>query len=340
MNGRQRIAAALAGQATDTVPVMLHNFMVAAREHGVTMAQFRRDPAVIAGALVASVERYGFDGIVVDVDTATLAGAVGVPVDGPEHMPARARSGCLATLEAVKDLEPADVAGDPRIQIWLEAVRLIKAAVGDEASVRGNCDQAPFSLASMMRGIEPWLMDLATGDEALVLRLLDYCADVTIQFVRLMAATGCDLVSNGDSPAGSDLISPRMYERFALPFEARVADAAHAAGLPYALHICGRTDPILTMMARTGADAFELDHKTDAALARRCLDGRATFIGNIDPSGVLALGTPDDVRRATRALLDVFTGSNRLIVNAGCAIPAETPAANLKAMIETARAGG
>jgi len=232
------------------------------------------------------------------------------------------------------------VGGDPRVQVWLEAVRLIKAAVGDEISVRGNCDQAPFSLAAMMRGLERWMMDLATGDGDLVHRLLDYCTDATTQFIRLMAETGCDMVSNGDSTAGPDLISPSMYERCALPFEARVVSAAHACGRPYALHICGRTDPILTMMARTDADAFELDHKTDTALARRCFDGRATFIGNIDPSGVLALGTPDDVRRATRALLDVFEGSNRLILNAGCAIPAETPAANLMAMIETSRAGG
>jgi len=337
MNGRQRIAAALAGQSTDTVPVMLHNFMMAAREYGVTMARFRRDPAVIAGALVASVERYRFDGIVVDVDTATLAGAVGVPVDFPEDMPARARGGCLDTLAAVADLPPADVAGDPRVQVWLEAVRLTNRAVGDEIFIRGNCDQAPFSLASMMRGLEPWMMDLATADAELVLGLLNYCTDATIQFVRLMAETGCDMVSNGDSPAGSDLISPGMYERFALPCEARVVDAAHASGLPYALHVCGRTDPILTMMTRTGADAFELDHKTDAALARACFDGRATLIGNIDPSGVLALGTPNDVRRATGTLLGVFEESNRFILNAGCAIPAETPSANVRAMIETAR---
>ena len=51
-----------------------------------------------------------------------------------------------------------------------------------------------------------------------------------------------------------------------------------------------------------------------------------------------ALGAPDGVRRATRAMLDVFNGSNRLILSARCAIPAETPAANLRAMIAPARA--
>lgn len=337
MNGRQRIAAALAGEPADRVPVMLHNFMMAAREYGVTMARFRSDPHVIAAAFVASVERYGFDGIVVDVDTATLAGAVGVPVEFPDDLPARTRGGCLALLEAVADLEPADVAADSRIQTWLEAVRLVKAAVGDEIFVRGNCDQAPFALAAMARGLEGWMTDLVTGREELVVRLLEHCTDATTQFVRLMADTGCDMVSNGDSPAGPDLVSPATYERYALPFEARVVAAAHARGLPYALHICGRTDLILDRMTRSGADAFELDHKTDAAAARLAFDGRATFIGNIDPSGVLALASPDDVRRATRALLDAFEGSNRLVVNAGCAIPADTPAANLAAMVETAR---
>ena len=59
---------------------MLHNFMMAAREAGVTMEQFRNDPAIIANAFIRSVEKYNYDGILVDIDTVTLAGAVGVPV--------------------------------------------------------------------------------------------------------------------------------------------------------------------------------------------------------------------------------------------------------------------
>jgi uroporphyrinogen decarboxylase len=237
----------------------------------------------------------------------------------------------------VVDLEPAQVARDPRIQIWVEAVRLVKAQVGDAVFVRGNCDQAPFSLACAMRGLEHWMMDLAVGDEALALRLLEHCTDATIQFVRLMSGTGCDMVSNGDSPAGPDLISPALYSRFALPFEARVARAAHDCGLPYALHICGNTDSILGLMPRSGADAFELDYKTSVPDALRRFDARAALIGNIDPSGVLALGTPGDVRRETKALLRVCRGAHRFVLNAGCAIPAETPSENLRALIKTAR---
>ncbi|MFN8091755.1 MAG: uroporphyrinogen decarboxylase family protein [Vicinamibacteria bacterium] len=339
MNGHDRVAAALRGEKPDRVPVMLHNFMMAAREAGLTMKRYREDPAAIAGGFVRAVETYGYDGILVDVDTATLAGALGVPVERPEDEPALVRGARLASLAEVDDLEPPDVGRDPRVQTWLEAVRLLVRHFGSEVHVRGNCDQAPFSLASMMRGAADWMMDLMDEDNhERAERLLDHCAEAALQFVRLMAAAGAHMVSSGDSSAGPDLVAPRLYRAFALPWEKRLVDEAHRLGLPYALHVCGRTDRILDDMVATGADALELDHKTDARLARDVLKDRATFIGNLDPSGVLALGTPDLVEKKTRELLDVFADSPRFILNAGCAIPPTTPPENLRAMIRAARA--
>ena len=58
---------------------------------------------------------------------------------------------------------------------------------------------------------------------------------------------------------------------------------------------------------------------------------------NIDPSGVLALGSTDLVRQKTTELLEVFSQTNRFILNSGCALPASTPEKNLKAFVETAR---
>jgi MtaA/CmuA family methyltransferase len=153
-----------------------------------------------------------------------------------------------------------------------------------------------------------------------------------------MAATGADMVSNGDSPAGPDLISPAMYAEFARPYETRLVDEAHRIGRPYALHICGNTTRILDGMLATGADALELDYKTDVRAARDAMSGRSAFIGNIDPSSVLALGTTALVEARTRELLEVFAGVPGFILNAGCAIPAETPPANLRAMLAAARA--
>ena len=337
MNGHERISAALRGKAPDTIPVMLHNFMMAAKESGVSMQQFRNDPGIISKSFIASVEKYQFDGILVDIDTATLAGAVGVAVDFPVEEPARACRGNLLKLEDVRSLKPVSIENYKYIQIWLEAVRLLKEYFKDEIYIRGNCDQAPFSLASMMRGAQNWMVDLIMGEESLLNELLDYCTGATSQFIKLMAQTGCDMVSNGDSPAGPEMISPDLYEKYAFPFEKKIVDVAHEAGLHYTLHICGNTEVILDKMLKTGADAFELDYKTDAQKVFDLYHDKATLIGNIDPSGVLALGTADMVRQKTRELLETYKTSHRFILNAGCAIPTDTPAGNLNAMIEVAR---
>ncbi len=338
MNGRDRILAALRGEQPDTTPVTLHNFMMAAREAGISMRRYREDPRAIADAFTRSVEEYCYDGIVVDVDTATLAGALGVPLDFPEDLPARCASPRLRTLDEVAGFELPDVGGHWRIQVWIEATRILRERLGDEVLIRGNCDQAPFSLAAAVRSMEGWMLDIADpANEPNVRALLDICTEATSQFIRLMAVSGAHVVSNGDSAAGPELISPVLYRQLAMPYEKKVVDVAHSLGLPYILHICGRTDRILDDMVATGADGLELDYKTDVLRARAALDGKAAFIGNIDPSAVLALGTPAMVEAKTGELLEVFAATPRFILNAGCAIPADTPPANVKAMIRTAR---
>jgi len=337
MNGYQRIMAALKGEPSDKIPVMLHNFMSASEDMKVTMGQFRENPGLIADVFKNSVEKYGLDGVLVDIDTVTLAGSVGVKIDFPNDSPARSHQGILDSLGNLNTLKPVKVENYKYVQIWLESVRLLKEYYGNEILIRGNCDQAPFSLASMIRGTEPWMMDLYLAEPLQVTELLEYCTDVTCQFIRLMGQTGAHMVSNGDSPAGPEMISKEMYEQFAMPYEKIVVDTAHKAGLLYTLHICGDTELILNRMVKTGADAFEIDYKTDMHKAFNVLHDVATFTGNIDPSGVLALGTPEQVRTTTIELLDVFSHTNRFILNSGCALPASTPEINLKAYVETAR---
>jgi uroporphyrinogen decarboxylase len=337
MNGYERITAALAGKETDKVPIMLHNFMMVAQEAGFTMEQYRNNPKAIADAFIQSVEKYRYDGILVDIDTVTLAGACGVEVDFPVNDPARSHKGLLQSLDDIKKLKPVDVGSYKYVQVWCEAVRILKDYFKDEVFVRGNCDQAPFSLASMIRGTENWMMDLLVTDESVLFGLLEYCTLATSQFIELMAQTGAHMVSNGDSPAGPDLIPAELYEKFALPYTQKVVEVAHQAGVTYTLHICGNTDIIIDQMIETGADGLELDYKTDIKKAFDRMHDKVTFFGNVDPSGVLALASPEVVRQKTIELLDVYRPSNRFVLNSGCALPSTTPSQNIEMFIKTAR---
>ena len=336
MNGFQRITAALNGERPDKVPIMLHNFMLAAREAGITMKQYREDPEKMARAHIRFAEKYDVDGVMLDIDTVLLADAIGVPIDFPEDEPARANGILIQSYDQLKDLEPVDIRKNERIMISLEAASTMARYFNGEIFVRGNCDQAPFSVANHVRGPSEWMTDLLINEE-FCFRLLDYCLGPCLQYLELMAETGVHMLSNGDSPAGPDLIPPDMFTKYARPYETRMANKAHELGLPYCNHICGNTDVILTEMMETGVDALELDYKTDIQKIYDTFHDKITFFGNIDPSGVIARGTPAEVGEKVTELLTVYNESNRFVLNAGCAIPAETPEENIRTLVKTAR---
>ncbi len=338
MTGYERITSALNGQMPDTTPIMLHNFMMAVKEAGYTMKEYRDNPEIIAKCYIDAIDRYHYDGILVDIDTVTLAGACGVEIDFPENEPARSHKGILSSISDLSPLKNVNLSDYKYVRNWCEAVKILKEHYKGELYIRGNCDQAPFSLATMLRGTENMMMDLCLEESSKIHALLEYCTDITCQMLTLMSEAGADMLSNGDSPAGPAMLSPDMYREFALPYEKRVVEHSHKLGLPYLLHICGNTDLILEDMVETKADLLELDYLTDInKIAKLFEEKQVGFIGNIDPSGVLALGSVEEVEQKTIELMEVFKTNPRFILNAGCAIPSSTPPCNLEAMIRTAR---
>jgi len=324
----------LEGKWTNRRPVMLHNFLMAAREEGISMKEFGENPQSAANAFIHAAEKYKVDGLLIDVSTATLAGSLGVAVDYPEDEPARTHGGLISSLEEVSGLPPVNIASDKGIQHWLEITRIVKDYFGEEKYIRGNCDQAPFSLASMVRGSQELMTDLLLDTEG-VHRLLEYTTEAGLQFIRLMAETGAHMVSNGDSVAGPEMIPPEFYREFAFPYEKKLVDEAHRLGLSYTLHVCGDTEVILEDLVKTGADALELDYLTDIQKIYEHCHATTLMIGNLDPSGVLNFGSPELVKQKTLELLDIYQDSPRLMINAGCAIPPDTPPENIRVMIET-----
>src|ERR1035438_9431017 len=77
MNSLQRCMAVLNGEVPDRVPVIPQTFMFAIENAGMKMAEVVRNPARMADAFIHGMDRFGYDGCVVDFDDATLAEACG-----------------------------------------------------------------------------------------------------------------------------------------------------------------------------------------------------------------------------------------------------------------------
>jgi MtaA/CmuA family methyltransferase len=230
---------------------------------------------------------------------------------------------------------------DPPLAELLKATRLVAEEVGDRACVIGRADQGPFSLATMIMGMVQFLTAVGEGDRQEELdRLLEFSLEVCYRYAVAQMEQGAHMTSVGESIAGPDVCSPADYRRYAWPYEQRLVERLKADGIPVALHICGDATRIVDDMVATGAAVLELDYKIDMARVKEATRGRTTVLGPIDPSGVLALGTPADVEAAAREAIDVLGPGGGLILGPGCALPPDTPAENVHALLETAREYG
>ncbi|MDR1291381.1 MAG: hypothetical protein LBK06_09270 [Planctomycetaceae bacterium] len=338
MNGFERISNVLDGRVTDVVPVMLHNFMSAARNAGMTMQEFRSQPENMSRAFIEASLCFGLDGILTDVDTALEAYALGAETVFDENMPAKVVAPISNRIEEVIDkIDAEKLERDERIQIYLDAIRMMREAVGGELFIRGNADQGAFSLAAAVYGISNMMLGLAMPEkEESILQLIERCYVVNLKFHKLIKEAGADMTSFGDSVGSPDLISLKMYQKFVLPFQKRlVADLAQS-GIRTVCHICGKTDRILELMSECKFAGVEIDYKTNIVAVQKTMHGKSVVFGILDPSGVFCFGNEATVRESTQKVLDIFQGRD-LVIGAGCALPAETPPENIKTFVNTVR---
>ena len=104
-----------------------------------------------------------------------------------------------------------------------------------------------------------------------------------------------------------------------------------------AYHICGNATPIIDDMVRSGADIIEVDQKSDQIAVKEAAAGKTTLLGPVDPSEVMANGTPQMVEEKCIEAIKNMAPGGGFILGPGCALPPTTPDENIDAMIETAK---
>jgi MtaA/CmuA family methyltransferase len=346
MTGKERCLKTIAQQVPDRVPVIPQDMTVAALLAGYDQIEIARDAKKRATAILQQRERFGFDGVVFCGDTVCLAESVGVEVHYSTDECPRWKAGFLDDeYNGLDSLKLPDPTKDGRLPVWVETTRLVQEKIGDEYLVMARADQGAFSLASMMRGMQDFLMDiaLAADDPELdekILRLLSFCNDAQFEFIKALVEAGAHVVTTGDSISGPSVCSPEIYRKYSLPFEADMVRRCNALGVPYSIHICGFTEPIIPYWLEAGAPIWEIDHKTDFTVARAQTRGKTTLFGNLDCTGVMCFGKPELVLEKSREVIEQAKPDPGFILSSGCMLAAITPPDNLAAMVEAAHKYG
>ena len=340
MGSVERVGAAIDLRETDRVPVDLHSFQRAAYATGLPMSQVFRDGALLAEAMIADWREFGHDMVLLENGTGCNAEACGVEVHYRDDTAPVAGEPVLRSLSEVGELQVPDPYVTFPMSEILKATRILARELGDKAWICARADQGPMDLAAQLRGMNEFMMDLATGeDEQLIHALLDYARRVGPRYANALIECGGRSTSIGEPMAGPAMISPRHYRRYPWAHERRMVKELRDQGIILHLHICGDTDRITDDFIATGAPVLEIDHKTDATRAKAATLGRTCLLGNID-TNLLVFGTPGEIDIACEALISTCKQGGGFILGPGCALAPTTPADNIHALVESARRYG
>ena len=170
--------------------------------------------------------------------------------------------------------------------------------------------------------------------------LFGRCAD----FAVMLSEEACrrfplDWLWAGDDVASQQslMMSPAMWRRLIKPQLQRVFDVGRRHKLSVAYHCCGALRPIVPDLIEMGLEVLNPIQCNcpgmEAAELKREFGKHLTFMGGVDTQELLPRGSADQVRRATRRLLEeMMADGGGYILAASHTIPPETPFDNIFAM--------
>jgi len=325
MNSIERFRNRMKGEAVDRPPNFDIFMTFAAHYINQPLSRYYQDFRVLCEANFAVQEAFDLDILQAISDPYREAADFGLVVNFPEDNLPLAEKPLLEELDDVRKMKRVAPENGRRMSDRVEAVRYLHEKAGGEIPVMGWVEGA-LAEAADIRGVSRVLTDLYDNPDWLI-DLLERICETEIAFAKAQAAAGADIIGLGDAIASQ--VSPKMYRRFAMPYEKRIFDAIHEMGALARLHICGNTTHILNDMADTGADIIDLDWKVDFHLAAKTFGDRAVACGNFNPVAVMMQGKPEEVYEATLYCLQA--DPRRVISAAGCEVPDKTPVENILA---------
>jgi MtaA/CmuA family methyltransferase len=295
---------------------------------GVFFPEAHLDPVKMAELAAGGHEILGFDTIMPEFSVNQEAEALGCVVDwgSPTMMPD-------AKTHPVKEIGqlkiPESILEKPSMKVPLMALEKLRRNYGDRVGIIGKV-MGPWTISYHLAGVQDFLLWILIDPDK-VRALLDLLKEVSITFARAQLQAGADVVVIADHATG-DLVSPKTYQDFLLPVH---REMNRRIGGPTILHLCGNCSDRLRLFVEAGFDAYHFEWQIDSKMAVQVINHDISLVGNIGNRGVLFGGTPEDVYQQARYSIEAGVD----ILAPECAVPLQTPLANLKAIVEAAREG-
>ncbi|MBE6568838.1 MAG: methyltransferase [Ruminococcaceae bacterium] len=239
--------------------------------------------------------------------------------------------GRLVHDEAEADALAVPEIGAGRTGIYLKAIENAAEYITDRPVLAGMI--GPYSLAARLLDVSEIMMD-CYDEPDMVHTVMNKVTDFLIAYAMAYKNAGADGIMMAEPVAG--LLSPMLEEEFSSPYVKKIVDAVQDENFIVVYHNCGDNTPeMVPSILSTGAAAYHFGNSIDLRDMLDKFPADVPVMGNVDPAGVLRMGTADAVREATLAVLNACHKYLNFVISSGCDIPPMTPWENIHTFFDT-----
>jgi uroporphyrinogen decarboxylase len=335
LSGRERVFRALAFQEIDRVPVIPVTHSCSPKKAGYLHGEAMEDTRKYVDSQLKCLNQFGYEGVW-GMAVNEVAEAMGCEiVVHADDVPAERNGPLSDERDLSRLLEP-----DFDRSVWMnrkeEVIRQLKREVGDLAVVIAPAI-TPIRAAVMARGIQNFYMDFIEAP-AFVKELLEICTQHCMTAAKRLAQSGADFLFLPLPEGSRDMISRAHYEEFMHPCMEKIVDAMHRNGIKTLIHTCGNWNDRFGRVAELKPDMVQLTAGVDLKTIRNDLGQKIGLHGKVNSVETLFQGSSEAVKaESLQNIRDAEGMKGGFILASDCAVPRDTPAENLQAMVEAAQ---
>jgi uroporphyrinogen decarboxylase len=337
MTSAERIEALLKGKPLDRIPLLSFILGFCARNVGYPVATIYSDPEKSFQAQVWTQEQYGYDSDpfygYASYGGWEFGGEIKLPDGDYEQAPSHGRF-AVESEKDVERLELPDVKTAGMIPLAMKFSRIQDEHGFFPSVVVGG----PFTIAGNICPVDTlcrWLIKKPEPANQLLRLATDHIVDVMRYWIDTFGKERV-IIQIWEPLASNQIISPKQFEKFVLPFQVELHEKILAMGIKYILcHICGeqnRNLPYWAQVPMGSPGIISVGREVDITTAIEYFGETCIIAGNIEPA-VLQTGRPREIYELCRQAIEKGRQAPcGYALMQGCEVPVNTPPYNLYTM--------
>lgn len=299
---------------------------------GITVRELISDSDLQAKGMKLVADRTDLAASVSFMDLSVEAECFGATVCVSDDEVPTVKGRLINDMDEAEALEVPSI-GSGRTQIYIDAIEKACKEITDRPVLAGMI--GPFSLAARLLDVSEIMID-CYDDPDMVHTVLEKVTGFLIEYAKAYKAVGANGIVMAEPVSG--LLSPTLEAEFSATYVKKIVDAVQDDGFILVYHNCGGNTPLMAeSLLSFGSAAYHFGNAIDMKDMLDKFPSNVLVMGNVDPAGVLRMGTPETVKSATLDIMEKCCEHPNFVISSGCDIPPMTPWENIDAFFEAVK---